>query len=607
MKKLLLFVILALAPTVVLAQTFLNEDFSGDFPPTGWTGDTHIANWHISGTENSGGTTPEMVFDWDPRFNGTGRILSPRVNLTGITTLKVQFKHMVDHYASPYTIGVATRAGTGAWHVVWQVNPSGNVGPQTLTRDITNGDVGAADFQICWFFTGDSYNIDYWYIDDILLWSPMAHDIKVSSIETESQYDPGFGLAPAVVVENFGTNNETFDVTCKVMMGSTSVYNDTVTGVALDGGQSQTVNFPSFSIPTANELYDVTVVSLLAGDMQPSNDTATTVFNTYTTPRGLVTVEIGTGTWCVYCPGAAMGAEDLIDNGYDVAIVEYHAANGDPFENEYSIARVNYYGISGFPTAVFDGVDKFVGGSNTQSMYQYYAPLVEARADIKSAFSIGVYGEHTNNNYDLTLQVTKNARIPYTNMALHVVLTESGIQYSWQGQTHLEWVERLMLPDANGTTLNFSGGDIQNIELNFTLDPSWVVGECEIAAFVQNLDNKEILQATKVLVPELQPLGTDDDATLPLETRLVGNYPNPFNPSTTIQFSMKEDGPARLEVFNLLGQRITTLVSGQLNAGNHTVIWNGLDSQGNETASGVYFYKLVTDDHASTRKMVLAK
>ena len=75
----------------------------------------------------------------------------------------------------------------------------------------------------------------------------------------------------------------------------------------------------------------------------------------------MVVLEIGTGTWCPYCPGSQMGADDLVTNGCSVAVVEYH--NGDSFTNSYSNARNTYYGISGFPTAVFDGVQYVVGGS----------------------------------------------------------------------------------------------------------------------------------------------------------------------------------------------------------------------------------------------------
>lgn len=77
-------------------------------------------------------------------------------------------------------------------------------------------------------------------------------------------------------------------------------------------------------------------------------------------PRDQVVIEVGTGTWCQYCPGAVMGIEDLLANGYNVAAVKYHS--GDSYQTSASIARINYYNITGFPTAWFDGVYNVVGG-----------------------------------------------------------------------------------------------------------------------------------------------------------------------------------------------------------------------------------------------------
>jgi hypothetical protein len=229
-------------------------------------------------------------------------------------------------------------------------------------------------------------------------------------------------------------------------------------------------------------------------------------------------------------------------------------------------------------------------------------PIFDERAPIKSAFGVEVFGEHSGSDYQLMIRVTKRARIPYENMVLQTVLTESGISFDWQGQTHLEWVERLMMPDAIGAPLDFSGGDIQVIPLDFTVNQSWNLDELEITAFVQNLDDKEALQGTKVMVTALAPMGADDDVALPSETRLLGNYPNPFNPATMIQFSLKGAGIVHLEVFNVLGQSVATLIDGLMEAGHHSVVWNG-----NDASSGIYFYKLTTDDTVSTKKMTLIK
>lgn len=70
------------------------------------------------------------------------------------------------------------------------------------------------------------------------------------------------------------------------------------------------------------------------------------------------------------------------------------------------------------------------------------------------------------------------------------------------------------------------------------------------------------------------------------------NYPNPFNPTTKIEFSIQNDSKIVLSVFNIKGQKIKTLANNQLSKGNHSIIWNGIDESGNEVCSGIYYYKL---------------
>lgn len=217
--------------------------------------------------------------------------------------------------------------------------------------------------------------------------------------------------------------------------------------------------------------------------------------------RDMVVVEIATGTWCYYCPGAAMGADDLVANGHDVAVVEYH--DGDPFANSYSNARISYYNVSGFPTAKFDGILTVVGGNHTQSMYGAYLPKVNYRESIPSSFNLMIFGEPTGADYDIMVVANKAAPAASTNMVLHFVLTESHIAYNWQGMSEVNFVERIMVPNQNGTSLDFSGGDTQIIDLSFTMNGSWVPEQCELVAFIQDTDNKEILQGTKVKLMDL--------------------------------------------------------------------------------------------------------
>jgi len=90
-------------------------------------------------------------------------------------------------------------------------------------------------------------------------------------------------------------------------------------------------------------------------------------------------------------------------------------------------------------------------------------------------------------------------------------------------------------------------------------------------------------------------------------TSLAGNYPNPFNPSTTIAFDMAHEGYVSIEVYNVKGQRIKEVISGRYKAGSHKVIWNGDDSAGQPVGSGVYFYRMTTAGYSSVQKMMLLK
>jgi PKD repeat protein len=206
--------------------------------------------------------------------------------------------------------------------------------------------------------------------------------------------------------------------------------------------------------------------------------------------RDKVVVEVGTGTWCQYCPGAAMGVDDLIENGWPVAAIENH--NGDIFANQYSNARNTYYGVPGFPTAYFDGGSAVVGGSHSESMYASYWPKVQQRMAVPSPVTIEVWGNHTGQTYNVVVKVAKVSAINGSNIRLHLCVTESNIVYSWQGMSELDYVNRLMVPDQNGTSLNFDDCDVLEIPLTFNIQQTWGLLNLQLVAFVQTNSNKEI-------------------------------------------------------------------------------------------------------------------
>jgi hypothetical protein len=103
------------------------------------------------------------------------------------------------------------------------------------------------------------------------------------------------------------------------------------------------------------------------------------------------------------------------------------------------------------------------------------------------------------------------------------------------------------------------------------------------------------------------PLKTFAVGSLPRVYRLEQNHPNPFNPDTKISFSIAEESKVRLEIINILGQRIRILVDETMPSGDYQAVWDGTDDRGEQAASGIYFYRLLSGSFTKTRKMALLR
>ena len=103
-------------------------------------------------------------------------------------------------------------------------------------------------------------------------------------------------------------------------------------------------------------------------------------------------------------------------------------------------------------------------------------------------------------------------------------------------------------------------------------------------------------------------VGIDEDGTIPDQFALHQNYPNPFNPSTQISFDIPQGGEnVMLNIYNILGQNVSTLVNGVMTPGRYTMEWNATDEIGNPVASGIYFYELRSPSFTARKKMLLIR
>jgi hypothetical protein len=146
------------------------------------------------------------------------------------------------------------------------------------------------------------------------------------------------------------------------------------------------------------------------------------------------------------------------------------------------------------------------------------------------------------------------------------------------------------------------GADTQFVKVDTVTDP--INGKVEFA-------NIEITFRPKVKGGYFRygstATGVDQPEVLPLVFVLNQNYPNPFNPETNIEYSVPTAGNVNIDVYNVLGQRVKTLVSEYKSVGNFSVRWDGSNYNGQMVPSGVYFYRMVTEGFSQTNKMIMLR
>jgi len=173
---------------------------------------------------------------------------------------------------------------------------------------------------------------------------------------------------------------------------------------------------------------------------------------------------------------------------------------------------------------------------------------------------------------------------------------DSELTWTWSGNSSLivTWVatgRRIRVRAPNGWT----GSET----LTFTATDPDLNSDSEVTTFTVN----------PVSVSEGAPVEKSiaGGSDLPAETGLLGNYPNPFNPSTTINYSLAEDGPVTLAVYNMLGQEVATLVNEHQYAGYHSAVWNGHSADARPVASGVYLYRVNAGGEVKVGRLLLSK
>ena len=234
-------------------------------------------HWFMANTNVAGGTPYEAEATYSPGQGATqadnDRFVSPGFNTTGLTSIHLSFRQMLDDYAAGINdvwIKVQSSADGVTWTDEWVHNGGLGVSipAEQKEMDITNN-LGGTTY-IAFTLAGYTYDINFWYVDNVCVTVPLAHDASTVSIDNvPSTSLIGATIVPKATVKNFGTNAEVFDV----HMTADGGYASTVTGVSLAAGASTQVTFANWT--PAGGTFNVQVCTQLVGDLDPTNNCKT--------------------------------------------------------------------------------------------------------------------------------------------------------------------------------------------------------------------------------------------------------------------------------------------------------------------------------------------
>ena len=159
--------------------------------------------------------------------------------------------------------------------------------------------------------------------------------------------------------------------------------------------------------------------------------------------------------------------------------------------------------------------------------------------------------------------------------------------------------KKVIVSDIQGGIIEPSGYAYLSIPVEFK-------GSNYDIGFIE-LENVNLAGIKGDLIQQVTRSAASEVKLIPNDFSLQQNFPNPFNPSTEIRFDLPEEGHIELLVYNMAGQKVRTIESGNMKPGYHSMIWNGTNDKGTRVSTGMYFYSIQTNNFQAVKKMLFLK
>ena len=469
--------------------SYISEHFDSEDFPAGWSveGDCTAENWQIWGTHQAGGEPNEIKLYWKPSFEGVARLVSPAINLTGVSEMIVSFKAFLDNYANSHKMGVATTSDNGiTWNIAWQNTYSdSNKGQHSIVETISTADMGKEDVKFCIFFEGISGNISGWYFDDIEIYTLDKLNIGIMSTD---------------IPEIAGTTDNAISFTVK------NTGEETVTSFSasykIDDMETVTQNFETKIEPlqeaqiTFEEKVDLLpgshnlTISIL--DVNGKEDVTTDNVKTseiniaISTAESRPMIEHFSSPTCGPCVAVNEQMVLLTEKHHDQYTYTKYPFNGpssgDPYYTDECKARKTYYNVNAVPTLFLNG--DFYG--NTFIIEQDFEKALNTPSyiDIRGAFNV--------NENDSTINISVDI-MPFVNLykkRVYVSVNEKTTtgNASYNGETEFHHIMMKMFPDAEGTEIDLKAGELQHFEFSCDMNETNMeeLNDLEVAIWIQD-------------------------------------------------------------------------------------------------------------------------
>lgn len=491
-KVFVLFLALSISAAIFAQDRsiLLRETFDATSFPEGWsTSETGADNWVISQTSKAGGDLNELKLSNTPQAVGITRVITKPVDLTGLSSVVISFRHYFDKKSAGGSIGIATSSNNGTtWSQAWTKTYS-EASQYSVVESVSTPDMGKNNVLFCIYYQGSTSNINGWYFDEFEIMVIENIDAKAESIDIPTLVPAG-NTDIVFSVQNAGLDEITSFEASYEVKGSkvTETFN---ANIAQFGVDQFTFETPAYLSPGDYNLS----IEITSVNGEQDQNTVNNVFQKDITvaiggTQKIPMIEHFSSSTCASCVplNETMVALEAANAGkytYTKYAMNWPSP-GDPYYTSDGGVRKDYYNVSSVPFIAFNGISNgYFAITQEELDASYNSP---AFIDIKGAFDT--------NGDEISVMLDLTSYIDFSNLRLFVTVNEKTTHDNalYNGETDFHHIMMYMLTGTQGLNISMNAGESQRFEYSYDMSKTNMeeIDDLEVAVWVQDINTKDI-------------------------------------------------------------------------------------------------------------------